>query len=150
MSDAPLTSEQVKAARQLLGWSQAKLAMRVGVGEKTLMAFEAREQAPPRSTPLSTDWARARLESAGVEFIAENGDEPRLRQALILTATRRHGARSIRKNREMKNSTTRIELRLSEDLSSQIDAYIAALPTPRPSRSEAIRRLLAVGLAASK
>jgi DNA-binding XRE family transcriptional regulator len=144
MNDAPLTPEQVKAARQLLGWTCAKLAGRVGASEKTLLAFEAGEQAPPRSTPLSPDWVRAKLEAAGVIFVEENGDEPRLRQALILTATRRHGARS--KGREMKNSATRIESRLSEDLSSQVDAYIAAQPTPRPPRSAAIRRLLAVGL----
>jgi len=138
-----ITPEQVRAARQLLGWSCAKLAGRVGVSEKTIMAFEAGDPWAPRSSPISPRWIRARLESAGVEFIAENGDEPgvRLRQP-IFTATRRHGARSIR----MKNSATKIELRLSEDLSSQINAYIAAQHQPRPSRSEAIRRLLAVGL----
>jgi Arc/MetJ-type ribon-helix-helix transcriptional regulator len=38
--------------------------------------------------------------------------------------------------------TTKIESRLSEDLSRRIDAWIAAHPEPRPSRPEAIRRLL--------
>jgi Arc/MetJ-type ribon-helix-helix transcriptional regulator len=53
----------------------------------------------------------------------------------------------------MKNSTprrpttTKIESRLSKDMSRQIDAWIAAQPEPRPSRSEAIRRLLAEALA---
>jgi transcriptional regulator with XRE-family HTH domain len=79
MSEAPLTPEQVKAARELLGWTAAKLAGRVGVSEKTLLAFEAGEQAPPRSTPLYPDWVRAKLESAGVEFIAENGEGPGVR-----------------------------------------------------------------------
>jgi hypothetical protein len=52
----------------------------------------------------------------------------------------------------MKNSTprrpttTKIESRLSEDLSRRIDAWIAAHPEPRPSRPEAIRRLLNVAL----
>ena len=122
-----ITPEQVRAARQLLGWSCAKLAGRVGVSEKTIMAFEAGDPWAPRSSPISPRWIRARLESAGVEFVAENGDEPvvRLRQS-IFTATRRHGARSIR----MKNSATKIELRLSEDLSSQINAYIVAQHQP--------------------
>jgi transcriptional regulator with XRE-family HTH domain len=74
MGDAPITPEQVRAARQLLRWTPAKVATRVGVSEKTLLAFEAGEQAPPRSTPLSPDWVRAKLEAAGVEFIAENGE----------------------------------------------------------------------------
>jgi hypothetical protein len=39
-----------------------------------------------------------------------------------------------------------VGLRIPESLSLQIDAYIAAQPEPRPSRSEAIRQLLAVGL----
>jgi hypothetical protein len=34
------------------------------------------------------------------------------------------------------------ESRLTEELSGQIDAWIAAQPEPRPTRSEAIRRLL--------
>jgi Arc/MetJ-type ribon-helix-helix transcriptional regulator len=37
-------------------------------------------------------------------------------------------------------------VRLSEDLSRRIDAWIAAQPEPRPSRSEAIRRILSQAL----
>jgi DNA-binding XRE family transcriptional regulator len=76
MSDAPLTPAQVRAARQLLGWTAAKLAGRVGVSEKTITAFESGEQWSPHLYPaphLYPDLVRARLESAGVEFIAENG-----------------------------------------------------------------------------
>ena len=36
--------------------------------------------------------------------------------------------------------------RLSEDLSRRIDAWIATQPEPRPTRREAIRRLLAEAL----
>jgi Arc/MetJ-type ribon-helix-helix transcriptional regulator len=43
--------------------------------------------------------------------------------------------------------TTKIESRIREDMSRQIDAWIAAQSEPRPSRSEAIRRLLAEALA---
>jgi hypothetical protein len=51
----------------------------------------------------------------------------------------------------MKNSTpsrptTKIESSLFKDLSRRIDAWIAAHPEPRPSRPEAIRRLLNVAL----
>jgi Arc/MetJ-type ribon-helix-helix transcriptional regulator len=37
-------------------------------------------------------------------------------------------------------------VRLSEDLSRLIDAWIAAQPEPRPSRSEAIRLILSQAL----
>ena len=43
--------------------------------------------------------------------------------------------------------TTKIEVAPPKDMSRQIDAWIAAQPEPRPSRSEAIRRLLAEALA---
>jgi DNA-binding XRE family transcriptional regulator len=71
-----ITSDQVRAARQLLGWTAAKLAGRVGTSEKTILAFETGEQWSPHLYPaphLYLDLVRARLESAGVEFIAENG-----------------------------------------------------------------------------
>jgi Arc/MetJ-type ribon-helix-helix transcriptional regulator len=40
-------------------------------------------------------------------------------------------------------------VRLSEDLSRRIDAWIAAQPEPRPSRSEAVRRMLSQALGKS-
>ena len=43
MSDAPLTPAQVKAARELLGWTRIRLAFRVGVTEGTIEAFESGE-----------------------------------------------------------------------------------------------------------
>jgi hypothetical protein len=58
-----------RAARLLLGWSASKLALRVGVGEGTILAFEARDQWLP---PLDLNLARERLEAAGIEFIAED------------------------------------------------------------------------------
>jgi Arc/MetJ-type ribon-helix-helix transcriptional regulator len=50
------------------------------------------------------------------------------------------------KNSTLSRPTTKIESRLSEDLSRRIDAWIAAQPEPRPSRSEAIRRILSQAL----
>ena len=81
MSEAPLTPEQVKAARELLGWTRMRLAFRFGVSEKTVGAFESGE---PWSRPLDLGLVREWLEAAGVEFIAENGEGPpgvRLRSA---------------------------------------------------------------------
>jgi transcriptional regulator with XRE-family HTH domain len=75
-----LTPDQVKAARQLLGWTRVRLAFRAGVSEKTVEAFESGE---PWSRPLDLGLVRTRLEAAGVEF-AENGGESgvRLRTAM--------------------------------------------------------------------
>jgi hypothetical protein len=55
-----------------------KLAIRVGVSEKTILAFEARDQWSP---PMYLNLVRERLESAGVEFIdgsivLRNADRP--------------------------------------------------------------------------
>jgi len=65
-----LTPDQVKAARLLLGWTPLKLAIRVGVSERTILAFEDGAACSP---PLYLDLIRERLESSGVEFIAEIG-----------------------------------------------------------------------------
>jgi hypothetical protein len=70
MSDAPLTPGQVKGARGLLGWWQSDLAARAYVSASAIRLFEAGVQAAP---PLDLDIVRTALESAGVEFIAENG-----------------------------------------------------------------------------
>jgi DNA-binding XRE family transcriptional regulator len=80
MSEAPLTPEQVKAARELLGWTRMRLAFRVGVSEKTVLTFESGE---PWSRPLDLGLVRERLEAAGVIFVEENSEGPgvRLRKA---------------------------------------------------------------------
>jgi predicted transcriptional regulator len=73
-----ITTAQVKAARALLGWSQADLARRSAVSEPTIARLEAltgelggREGTARR--------IRAALETAGVEFIDENGGGPGVR-----------------------------------------------------------------------
>ena len=60
-----LTFQQVKAARALLGWSQSRLAYRIGVSEKAISAFESGGQ---WGQPINLDFVRERLEAAGVEF----------------------------------------------------------------------------------
>jgi transcriptional regulator with XRE-family HTH domain len=80
MNDAPITPEQVRAARRLLGWSRIRLASRVGVGEVSIAVLERGVRLPQK---LDLNRARAALESAGVIFVEENGEGPgvRLRKA---------------------------------------------------------------------
>jgi transcriptional regulator with XRE-family HTH domain len=65
-----ISPAQCRAARGLLDWKMEILADHSGVNRRTLLRFE-RGQAPPRASTLSA--IRTALESAGVEFIAENG-----------------------------------------------------------------------------
>ncbi len=58
------------AARGLLDWSQADLAEKAGVGIVTVRQFEAGGHDPRHAT---LDVIRRAFESAGVEFIDDNG-----------------------------------------------------------------------------
>jgi transcriptional regulator with XRE-family HTH domain len=83
MSNADVTSAQVRGARGLLGWSQASLASSAGLALQTIMRFET-----GRGARVSGDAAAkivAALESAGVIFVEENGEGPgvRLRKAKL-------------------------------------------------------------------
>lgn len=62
---------QIRAARALLGWSQAELAERANVSIPTIQRAEgaAAIQAAGPSVKAVVD----ALEHAGVEFISENG-----------------------------------------------------------------------------
>jgi transcriptional regulator with XRE-family HTH domain len=66
-----VTNEQLRAARALLGWSQAELGLRAGLSVPTIKRLEG------GFGPHVSDEARAKLkkaiEAAGVEFIEENG-----------------------------------------------------------------------------
>ena len=74
-----ITPELAGAARALLGWSRSELAGHVGVSERIIGKYEN----GLRASHLNLSLLRAALESAGVEFIAENGGGPgvRLRNA---------------------------------------------------------------------
>jgi DNA-binding XRE family transcriptional regulator len=65
-----MTPAQCRAARALTGMTQSTLAVAASVGLSTIVDFEKerRQVAQP-----SVDSIRAALESAGVEFIPENG-----------------------------------------------------------------------------
>jgi transcriptional regulator with XRE-family HTH domain len=72
-----INGPQTKAARQLLGWTQAQLAVEVGISPATVSLFEGGRHI---SGWIVSEILKA-LEAAGVEFT--NGSEPRikLRQA---------------------------------------------------------------------
>jgi transcriptional regulator with XRE-family HTH domain len=77
-----ITIRQVKAARALLGWSQADLAHRSGISEPTIARLESAEGELGGREGTGEKIRRA-IENAGVEFIDENGGGPgvRLRKA---------------------------------------------------------------------
>jgi transcriptional regulator with XRE-family HTH domain len=67
----PISVEQLRGARGLLGWSQSELAVRAGLSLPTVKRLEG------GFGPHVSDEARKKLqlaiETAGVEFIDENG-----------------------------------------------------------------------------
>ncbi len=71
-----VTPAQCRAARGLLGWNQQELAQRARVGIVTVHQFEAGLSQPRRAT---LDVIRRAFETAGVEFIDENGGGPGVR-----------------------------------------------------------------------
>jgi transcriptional regulator with XRE-family HTH domain len=67
---------QVRMARAALNWSLADLAAAAGVHRNTISNFETGRYAGSEEALRAI---RAALESAGVEFIAENGGGPGVR-----------------------------------------------------------------------
>jgi len=83
MKRASLTSSQIRAARALLRWSAADLAREAALGANTVRRAEVAEG--ETSLTAANELAiRRTLESAGVEFIDENGGGPgaRLRKPI--------------------------------------------------------------------
>jgi transcriptional regulator with XRE-family HTH domain len=71
---AVLIPQQIRAARALLGWSQAQLATTAGVGEMTIKRFET-EKGQASGTIASLQRIRTALEHAGIEFIDATQDK---------------------------------------------------------------------------
>lgn len=67
-----LTSAQLRAARKMLNWSGKRLAEASGVSLPTIRRSEPIE-GPLRMMPANARAIRFTLETAGVEFIGENG-----------------------------------------------------------------------------
>ncbi len=66
-----ITIQQLRAARGLLGWSQSQLAARAGLSLPTVKRLEG--GFGPRVSDDARKKLQRALESAGVEFIDENG-----------------------------------------------------------------------------
>jgi len=72
-----LRIEQIRAARGLLGWSQSDLAARAGLSLPTVKRVESGRG--PRVSDAARTKLRRTFETAGVEFIDENGGGPGVR-----------------------------------------------------------------------
>ncbi len=73
-----IISEQIKAARALLGWDQASLARHADVGVATVKRLESRPGVVG-GTMETLMRVKAALETAGVEFIGSPEDAPGVR-----------------------------------------------------------------------
>ena len=78
MKRRPLTSGQLRAARAFLRWRAEDLARESAVGVATIRRAELAENETSMTMPNDIAVRRA-LETAGVEFIDENGDGPGVR-----------------------------------------------------------------------
>jgi predicted transcriptional regulator len=78
LSILKVSIRQLKAARTLIGWSQAELATAAKISLPTIKRLEAAEGLlGGRDTTVQN--IKSALEKAGVEFIAENGGGPGVR-----------------------------------------------------------------------
>ena len=71
------TPDQIRAARALIGMSQAALGAMVRLSTKTIKRAEGSGSPPASAAAVAA--IRAALEAAGVEFISENGGGPGVR-----------------------------------------------------------------------
>ena len=76
-SDA-ISVQLCRAARAMLGWSQGDLAEAAAVSRTTIVDFERSIRIPHRNNLAAI---RRAFETAGIEFLAENGGGAGLRFA---------------------------------------------------------------------
>jgi len=113
LSIPKVSIKQIKAARELLGWSQEAIAEASGVSIPTIKRLEA-TGGELGGRPETGEKIIAALEKAGVEFIDEDGGGPGVR---------------IRKSTKG-----------AEEISRQIDALedkISSMPAPTEPSPEA-------------
>ena len=67
-----MTTQQIKAARALLEWSQSDLARRSGISEPTIARLES-VAGELGGRPRTVEQIVSTLKAAGIEFIDENG-----------------------------------------------------------------------------
>ena len=70
-----ICSEQIKAARALLGWSAAELSMTSGVGLTTIRRYEM-TPGVPQANVNRLSLLRRTLEQAGIEFTGDPAVNP--------------------------------------------------------------------------
>jgi len=87
----PLTSAQIRAARALIRWRAQDLARESAVGVATIRRAELAETETSMTAANNLAVRRA-LETAGVEFIGENGGGPGVR----LSKRQHHKSKSQR------------------------------------------------------
>jgi transcriptional regulator with XRE-family HTH domain len=68
-----ISIDQIRAARALLGWTQAQLAEAAARSLPTIKRLERDDGEGPNVSDDVRDAVQRALEKAGVEFIAENG-----------------------------------------------------------------------------
>ena len=68
-----ISALQLRAARALLEWNQKDLSRASGLSLPTIQRMENPKFGPGRSSAANVDAVQKALESAGVEFISENG-----------------------------------------------------------------------------
>jgi hypothetical protein len=78
MERKPLTSAQIRAARSLIRWTADNLATASALSVATVRRAELKEAETSLTTANDLAIRRA-LETAGVEFIDENGGGPGVR-----------------------------------------------------------------------
>lgn len=69
-----MTGNQLKAARALIGWSQAQVAEAANLSIPTVKRAEGQAALSASTDALAA--IRAALEAAGVVFLPENGNGP--------------------------------------------------------------------------
>ncbi len=74
-----MTGAQLRAARQLVGLSQAALAVMIQFGERAVVEIEAGKPTLPKDT---VDYLKRAFKASGVEFI-RHGQGARLRSARL-------------------------------------------------------------------